>query len=493
MISLFKELIADFHHTWVGPELVHRKLQVPVVSGKVISVIGPRRSGKTSVLLDLIKTLRVSVGIENIVYINFEDERLTMDASGFQALLDAYQQLYPDAGLSNVYWFFDEIQEITGWEKFIRRMQDTVSPHIFITGSSAKLLGREIATSLRGRTLAYSLYPLSFAEFLDFREEMPVGSEIHSSKTRNRLVAAFDQFMIQGGYPETVSVSPDLRLRIHQSYLNIMIYRDVIERYAIKNTLVAKDLLKRLVRNSSQIFSVNKYYNELKSRNISVSKDLLYHLVDHLAEAFIIGELPKWDPSLIKQQKALKKIYAVDNGLVSATLFLGTGDYGYLLESLVFQELIKKDYQVHYFQNGGECDFVATKDSKLDLIQVCYEMNEGNRHREVKGLVSACRRFGHPTGTILTHHQEDTFEVNGFTLTLVPVWKWALEGKGEGSMSNVQCPILKGKGARGKGKAQCRILEAPNNGGDSPIPQCPILKGKGRGSACGAQGARGEA
>jgi len=201
-------------------------------AGKIVSVIGPRRAGKTYLLRHLINSLLERIPGEQILYINFEDERLSLGTDDLQTILDAYLQLYPQLDLHECFLFFDEIQVVPGWQEFVRRIEETVTKRIFLTGSSAKLLSREIATTLRGRTISYTLLPLSFREYARFSGLDTEDRD--STVNRNLLARAFDQFVTQGGYPETVAADENVRLRTLQAYVDIMIYRDVIERHGLR-------------------------------------------------------------------------------------------------------------------------------------------------------------------------------------------------------------------------------------------------------------------
>ncbi len=427
MIDVLKTLIADFHAAGVPAGVMRRDLEVPLDAPKVVSVIGPRRAGKTWFLFSLIQQLQASTDIRRIVYINFEDERLQFDAASLGLVLDAYQQLYPDQPLDQVYFFFDEIQDIAGWEKFVRRMVDTVSRHVFITGSSAKLLSREIATALRGRTLAYTLFPFSFREYLRIAGEKP-DAVPKTTAARNRIIAKFDRFLDNGGFPEVVSFDEPTRVKTLQSYFEIMLYRDIVERFGVRRPHLVKDFARRLVSGNAQVFSVHKYYRDLKSRQVRVTKDTLYGLADHFADACFVIAVPKHDPSEAKQAQALKKYYINDTGMVNACEFVPTEKAGRLLETLVLLELHKRDRTVSYFSETNECDFIVQERARVvNAIQVCLAITDENRRRELAGLTAAMSRFGLKHGLIVTHRQEETIKTNTGTVRVVPAWKWSLE------------------------------------------------------------------
>lgn len=427
MLDTLKTLIADFHAAGVPAGVIRRDLVVPLDAPKVVSVIGPRRAGKTWFLFSLIEQLRKSTDIRRIVYINFEDERLQFEAGSLGIILDAYQQLYPDQSLDQVYFFFDEIQDVVGWEKFVRRMVDTVSRHVFVTGSSAKLLSREIATALRGRTLAYTLLPYSFREYTRACGEEASPAQLTSAE-RNRLIARFDRFLDGGGYPEVIAFDEPTRVKTLQSYFEIMLYRDIVERFGVRRPHLVKDFARRIVATNAQVFSVHKYYRDLKSRNVRVTKDTLYGLADHFVDACFALAVPKHDRSEAKQAQALKKYYINDTGMVNACEFVPAEKAGSLIETLVLLELRKRDRTVSYFSETNECDFVIQDRGRvIEAIQACLALTEENRRRELAGLTAAMTRFGLKQGLIITHRQQEDIKTDAGTVRIVPAWKWCLE------------------------------------------------------------------
>ena len=424
MIELFKTLIADFHARGVPDGIFLRDIEVPLNISKVVSIIGPRRAGKTYFMYSLIVRLLRSVDIRRIVYVNFEDERLSPEVGTPGALIDAYQQMYPEEPMKDVYFFFDEIQEMKGWEKFVRRVVDTLSPHVFITGSSAKLLSREIATSLRGRTLAYNLMPLSFREYLRF--EGLEGADIRGTKSRNKIESFFDRFLNNGGYPEIRAFDETTRIRTLQSYFDVMLYRDIVERYGIRRPHLVKDFARRLMAGNANVFSIHKYYRELRSRNVRVTKDALYTMADHFTDAYFVIPVNKFDPSHAKQEQALKKYYVNDTGLLTACVS-GGGGQGALLETLVLLEMLKRGKSVAYHCEGGECDFIVHERGKVtEVFQVCWDLNGENRHREINGLELAMRRFGLDRGFILTRRQSEKITLDHGIVSVMPAWAWAV-------------------------------------------------------------------
>ena len=424
MIEIYKNILSDFHNTGV-PKVLNRELKVPINSGKIISVIGVRRCGKTYYLYNLIKDLLNVIPINNIIYINFEDERISKESKDLQFMFDAYYELYPETDNNDIYIFFDEIQNIKGWEKFVRRIYDTISKNIFITGSSSKLLSKEIATSLRGRAISYELYPLSFKEYLNFK-----GfdfSDINSTRKKAVIRKLFSEFLMKGGMPEVVNYEDEVYRKTLQSYLDVMIYRDIIERYNVKNPEILKHFISRELLMIGNKISVNKIYNELKSQGIKLTKDTLYNYLTFAQDCFLLFIVNKYQTKLRTSLSAEKKIYCIDNGFATNQSFKFTTDRGWLLENLFHIELKRKYEEFYFYQDKSECDFVIKKNNNISqAIQVTLTLNNANKEREYTGLIEAARLFKLNEGTIITEYDEYTETIEEIKINVVPVWKWLL-------------------------------------------------------------------
>jgi predicted AAA+ superfamily ATPase len=421
-----KTIITDSQER-VLPKLWKRTLQVPINSGKIITLSGVRRSGKTYHLFKLMNQIKAGgIAKERILYINFEDERLHLSVDELDLILQAYQELYPTLVLSDCYFFFDEIQEIEGWEKFIARIYASISQHVFITGSNAKLLSKEIATALRGRAITFEIYPLSFAEFVQI-----VSPKINPHKSTNRatLINLFDQFIHQGGFPEIIKLADELKEKVLQEYFNTMVFRDLIERYQISQVTILKYFCKRLVGASAGEFSVNKIYNELKSQGYKVSKDTLYSYQEYVDAIYLNRFVSKYSHSVVKTEGSKKKTYVIDQGLGIALDYKLSQDRGRLLETTVALEFLKQGLQIAYQQNGSECDFVIIeKGNVIKAVQVTTEITDTKtKNREIKGLIQACTKFNLSEGVILTFDHAKEIEQDGVKISVVPAWQYFLE------------------------------------------------------------------
>ena len=344
MKDIIKTVIKDFHKSEL-PGFKERSLTVPLNSGKIISLIGSRRTGKTYYLYQLISKLLLTVNKENILYINFEDERLNLKSEDLHLIIDAYYELYPE-NKDSLYIFFDEVQNISNWEKFVRRLYDTVSKNIIITGSSSKLLGKEIASSLRGRAIWYELFPLTFSEYLHFQNID--ADDRYSSRNKAKIVKAYANYLFNGGFPEVIFYDAQLRLKTLQSYLDVMIYRDIIEKYDVKNSASLRYFIKKSLANVSNTISVNKLFNELKSLGVKISKDTIYDYINYVQDCYLLYLVNIYSESINVQQTNEKKLYCVDTGLVNSVSFKFSQNTGRMLENEVFMQLRSKGEQVFY-------------------------------------------------------------------------------------------------------------------------------------------------
>lgn len=428
--ELLKQLIAGFQAS-LPVEVRPREFSIPVDSGKIITVPGVRRCGKSSLFLLAINQLirEQIVTKEQILYLNFDDERLKMNADNLDEILQAYRELYPAISLKDVYMFFDEVQMADDWQPFVRRVYEQECRHIFLTGSNSRMLSSELATSLRGRTLQYEEFPLSFNEFCDFTE---IDTNYYVPENRAKLVNAFKVYLHGGGFPEVVLAAPLYKDRILQEYFFVMLYKDLVERYEIKNPEPIRYFIKRVMSNLTKPISINRIYNELKSQGVSIGKNTLYDVIVQTESIYLFFSLTKYEPSLVKVNTGDKKYYCIDNGLRSVLLNPQSEDNGKLLENAVFLHLrrnLRIQEGLHYYKGKKECDFVVVEyDEVTRLIQVSYQMNdEETRRREVDGLLEAAQITGCRELTIITMEMEAKWNEQGMLIHVLPAWKWMLD------------------------------------------------------------------
>ena len=425
MKQILKTIIKDFH-TRPLPSFKPRQLQVPLDLGKIVTIVGPRRAGKTWYFFQLMAALEErGVQRSQFIYLNFEDERLELETD-YDQILGAYLELYPEQELDDIYLFFDEIQELSGWEKYVHRIYDTVSKKIFLTGSNAKMLSQEIATSLRGRSLSFEIMPLSFYEFLTFHNIDP--KDQYSTRNQARIQNSFAEYLVWGGYPELVEIEARFKPDVLQEYFNVMLYRDLLDRYEIRDAFVLKYLIKRLIASFTKEFSVNKFYNDLKSRGVKISKNSIYRLIEQIFSVYMVTAVEKYDPSLVRREMSNRKIYLYDNGFASATRFSFSEDRGQLLENLVFTKLRKDAEDIHFLKNGYECDFVVpTRAGNSIPVQVVEILHRDNLNRELKGLEKARQRLKSEHGILIVRETSPLIENLPEWIEVKQVSNWLLE------------------------------------------------------------------
>ena len=427
--ELIKQLIASFQNA-LPTDIRPRELTLPTASEKIVTVPGVRRCGKSSLFQLAIRRLLEEENIrkEQILFLNFDDERLHFNADNLDEILQAYRELHPEIPLRDTYIFFDEIQMADDWQPFVRRVYEQTCKHLFITGSNSRMLSSELSTSLRGRTLQYEEFPLSFSEYCSFTG---IKTDFYIPECKARIVNAFKEYLHLGGFPEVVLAAPLLKERILQEYFFVMLYKDLVERYAIKNPEPVRYFIKRVMSNLTKPTSINRIYNELKSQGVSIGKNTLYDLISQTESIYLFFPLTKYEPSLVKEATGDKKYYCIDNGLRSVLLNPQSEDNGKLLENIVFLHLRRNLSPldgIHYYKNKKECDFVVTaRGEVVRLIQVTYTLHdEETRQRELDGLLEAAHATGCPDLLILTQEEEEEIRVNGYTIRVLPAWKWII-------------------------------------------------------------------
>ena len=431
-----KIIIKEFHDTPL-PDLIERnqRIDFSILQSrvtKIITIIGPRRAGKTYFLFQIMKKLIAGkTDITDMLYINFEDERiLPMSAGDFQQILDAYFELYEDK--QSPFIFFDEIQNVNGWEKFVRRINDQ-GYRIFLTGSNSRMLSLEIATELRGRTLVYEIFPFSFIEFLAAKK-VNLNDNILYGSARHRIEQLFEEYFFAGGYPEIVFIDDKMtKSRVLQDYFNTVFYKDLVERYKIKNTELLRQWLNTLIMNISSLVSFNKIENDFKSRGMRLSRVTLSVFARYIEHIFFGFFVEMYSESIRKRQVNPKKFYLIDQGIHNFLTLSFAENKGRILENMVFLELKRKGHPVYYYKTkrGLEVDFLLAKNGNKQLIQVCYDMTHVDTcNREKKALLAGIRELGLSTGLILTRDEKRLEKHNKYSLKIMPIWEWLLNLQG---------------------------------------------------------------
>lgn len=385
-------LLAEFHSKIDSlHDLVPRNVEFPNAPNKIKVAIGMRRTGKTYFLFQqILKMFKAGIEKTTVLYLNFEDDRLLpLTEQKLSKLVDAFYAHYPENHDKKCYFFFDEIQNVQNWALIIRRLHDTKNVEIYLTGSSAKLLSKEIATSLRGRSLATEIWPYSFDEYLTAKK-ISIDRSPYGTKTQDKLRQSFLNYLSEGGFPEIIDYEFDIKQKTLQDYLDVMIYRDIIERHNIKNPTLIKYMILSMIHNVGKPFAVNKFYNDLKTKGYSIGKDILYEYADHIEDAYVAFFTPIYDKSIRKSYTNPKKLYAIDPGLIRALTLDYENDFGRLFENVVYLDLKRLGCEIDYYSTAQhyEVDFVAqTPRGHKKIFQVVWDTSdEKTFEREERAL-----------------------------------------------------------------------------------------------------------
>lgn len=415
------------------PTLTRRDAILPGLPGKALAVIGMRRAGKTSFLHQCRADLLAAGRSPNrLIYFNFEDERLAdLDLADLHRIPDLHLRLFPEPAREPVTFFFDEIQLVQGWERFVRRLLDTPGHEIFLSGSSAKLLSREIASSMRGRAWEVPIHPFSFTEFLRHQAlPVPTDSSRLNRQQTARLDHHFGPYLQTGGFPEAQSLTPIQRRQLLQGYVDVLLLRDVIERHGITNATALRWLVRRLLSAPAGLFSVTKFAADLKSQGIPASREHLYDFLDHLQDAFLLQTVPVATDSEKRRQVNPRKVYPADPALIAVFDRSGKPNTGHALETAVFVELQRRQAEVAYVKTpeGFEVDFLARHaDGSEELLQVCVSVDDAETlAREVRALQAAAAAYPRARRLLLTLESRQPYPALPPGIEILPAWQWLL-------------------------------------------------------------------
>lgn len=413
-------------------DLKQRENMLPINDGKIVTIPGVRRCGKSSRMEAVVNELLASgIERERFLWVGFDDERLIhMSSDELDQIIEVYREMYPDIEMSSVYMFFDEIQLIKDWEYFVMRLYKHYSKNIYISGSNATMLSTELKSALRGWPEEEETLPLSFREFCIFKG-IKTDSWLESdiAKLRN----AFFEYNNTGGFPEVVLTENRLQqVKILQTYFDTMLLKDLVEHYDLSNIEVLRYYLKRIMANLTKPTSIRAIYGDIKSRGLKVSKDELYNWAKYACDIFMFIRIPNYSKSLQKIESSQPKYYCIDNGLRDSVLLPQSDDDGKKLENTVFLQLYRHRTpidKIFYFQGKGECDFVIQRGTEINqLIQVTWDMrDEDTRKREIKGIIEAAEATGCRNLTIITADTSEGIILdNGMTIHVLPAWRWLL-------------------------------------------------------------------
>lgn len=412
MKQLLKDIIIDQKSFLPSKKAIIRSFSEKYLNNEEIIIIsGVRRCGK-SVLLQQIRD-RLP---QKDYFFNFDDDRLgNFTIENFQQLYEVFIELYGEQN----YFYFDEIQNIAGWEHFAKRLYNS-GKKVFITGSNARMLSKELGTYLTGCYIAIELYPFSFSEFLNFREQQHLLGDISGTIARGEIQSAFNDYLKQGGFPIYLKSEDGIVLKT--LYDNIL-YKDVMVRNQIVNEREVKELVYYTVSNIGKPLTYTSLAKVIGVKNPTTVKNYL----EYIENTYLLFSLSKIDCSVKAQLRNPKKVYAIDNALVSRLGFHFSGEEGRLLENMVYIELRRRGGEIFYHNSGNtECDFVVRDGFRVvQAIQVCYLLGSSDtREREICGIRDAMDTYHLLEGTIVTNTHEEEVKYGDKIIHILPAWKW---------------------------------------------------------------------
>ena len=429
MRRIIEELIQDFVATPPG-ELTPREIAVPTLPAgvnKSIAFVGMRRTGKTSMMRQFIRQLgETGTAQRQCVFLNLEDERLaSLRVEHLRLLLDVQAALFPDVFEQPRYLFLDEIQVVSGWERFVRRVLDE-GVRVFLSGSSSRMLSRELHTALRGRGVALEVAPFSFREALN-HEGLSFQGGL-AAPERALLRNRFGRYLRAGGFPEVQRMDERLRIATLQEYVGVAVHRDIVERHRLTSPLVVRWLSRHLLENATSPFTANRAYHRLRSEGIGVGKDLLYAAIEHFRDAFLAFFVEICSPSRSVRMTNPRKVYVADPGLITAFSWRFSRNTGVLLENAVYNELRRRFDRICYYRTAAktEVDFLCTDpQGRPSLFQVCADLSApSTRDREMAALRLALDELDLPEGVVIAMDEEEEETQDGRTIRVVPAWRW---------------------------------------------------------------------
>ncbi len=413
------------------PRHTRRDVRLPAVPRKAVAVVGMRRAGKTTFLWQLLAE-RVAAGTPRggLLYFGFEDERLAgMTAADLALVVEEFYRLNPEwRDARRATFYLDEIQVVPGWERFARRLLDTEQIDLFLSGSSAKLLSREVATAMRGRAMEARVFPFSFREFLRHHGREPTGSAARLTKaTRSALDRDLSAYLATGGFPEAQGVPQRDRRDLLQGYVDVVLLRDVIERHAVSHPIAVRWMTRQLLGNAGQPFSVHRFTRDLRSQGIPVAKDTLHAYFAHLEDAFLIHPVSVAGGSERRRMVNPRKVYPADPALIAVFDRSGRENVGHALETCVALELLRRGAEISYVRTreGYEVDFLARDvDGVASLIQVCAEPRDpATLERELRALDAAAVEHPRARRHLITLRPEVVHAVpRGVAVHAASVW-----------------------------------------------------------------------
>ena len=430
-----KQVIAEWK-VFELPEMVERDTGISLEGKSIVAIVGVRRAGKTYTMFHLIKELIKDVGKNNILYVDFENPRLAgMNASTLNELLVVFKEMMAPDKNRRIYLFLDEIQNVEGWERWVRILHNKGNYKIIISGSSATLLSREIATSLRGRSINFEIYPFSFKEFLRIKNFSYDLDVIKYTEEKGNILRYLNEYINYGGFPEVVLSPEELKRKLLTSYFETIFHRDILERYRIRNISLMENFLLYLLNNNSKYISLGKIERFFKSMGMKVSKKTLGEYLKYARDVFFVFTIEIFSHKIKDRLQYPRKIYSIDTGIVNTISPESKENRGRLYENIVFLHLHREKQKhpgmgIYYWKDreGREVDFVITDGLKPQkLIQVSLDVSSPDTmKRETRALLKAMKEFDLKEGLIITEDYSGEEQNKGRHIKFIPLYEWLL-------------------------------------------------------------------
>ena len=436
--DIFKALIREFQSSGLR-KVIPRETRIPdwcfevategrpgLAPSVAVMITGPRRSGKTSCLYQIMERFcgqtDPPLPFTRLLYLNFEDDRLLpLKGTDLDALLEAFYELDPDNADRDVAVFLDEVHRVEGWADLVRRLLDSAGIHVFVTGSSLDLPGRSVVEAIPERTYSLRLAPLNFREYLAFKG-LRLGDQSDPGGLRYKIRFLLDEYLIFGGFPEVVLADLSGKLKVLKDQFDLLVYKDMVEGFGIRNVPLLKALIKHLVMNVGSSVSLNAFYLEHLA-GLRVSRDTVLDYVSYLERMGLVSLVPVFSDSEKAQRVNPRRVFCLDNGLRNAISFRLAEDEERLARNLVFQTLDRSGQPVFFWKNAGYVDFVTRDDARLEGINVAYGREPDPA--ETSALLALRRSAGHRETDLKVITRDTEKTENG--IKYIPLWKWLLE------------------------------------------------------------------
>ena len=429
--DLFKDIILSYQKR-ENISLTPRDLDLQFIPNMALGIVGSRRCGKTYRTHQLSMELYPSLSKHNVCRIQFNDHRIKhIPASELHAIDDAYYSLYPDKrDTEKVLFIFDELHRIAGWEDYILYLLENPKHLVVVTGSTSTLLKGEFASQLRGKIFPVEEFPFSFGEFL---RHYKIKTDYMTQKGQSFLLNYFERYMSQGGFPGLLDIPEKLHPELLRTYWDTMLLRDIIEAHSDKdiNIVILRYFTDSLLSRISCPMSISKLVIHMKEEGFRFAKSTLYDYLRFLSDAYMVQTVDFYSKSERIRARNYRKVYCIDWALARAVC-RGEGiDSTRVLENIVFLELRRRGFGIHYYRTRGgyEIDFVVTRpDGVVELIQVAYSIAESKvLNREMRSIVESAAFLKADKATIITYNEKHELTTDSLVIDVIPVWRWLLE------------------------------------------------------------------